>query len=257
VLSIALEEVRPQEQLTTCGVVIPCHNYGRFLEEAFNSVLSQSRLPDEVVIVNDGSTDDTAEVADRLAEGRDWVRVIHRAVAGGAPNTFNLGVRATNTDYVVVLSADDRLSPNFLELSARLLNDGADAALSGLKRFGNTEGFQDPVPLDLSRVLITNHYHGSNLVRRSLFNEVGGYAENIVREDWDFWIAAIIAGAKGALAPDCWVEYRQHGPSRNQLSRFQAWRDRARIWRRHRKEIGLLRFAKAAMSILQIKALGR
>ncbi len=243
--SVLVEPQTVQTRRGTCGVVIPCHNYGRFLAEAFGSVLAQTRLPDEVVIINDGSTDDSAEIADSLAEGRPWVRVLHRSPAGGAPNTFNLGIRSTSTDYVVVLSADDRLSPSYLERSAQLLDEGADVALSALKRFGNVESFVPPRDFDLDRTLIANEHHGSYLMRRSVFDLVGGYSEDVTREDWDFWVCAMTKGVTGALAPECWVEYRQHGPSRNQMSKWAGWRDRARIWKRHHRNIGTMRLLRA------------
>ncbi len=247
-LSPLSEQVRNTTGRATCGVVIPCHNYARFLTEAFESVLSQTRLPDQVVIINDGSTDETAEVADALAEGRPWVRVLHRSPTGGASSTFNLGIRSTSTDYVVVLSADDRLSPSYLERSAQLLDEGADVAISALKRFGNVESFMYPKVFDLDRTLIVNDHHGSYLMRRAVFDLVGGYSEEVTREDWDFWVSALTKGVTGALAPECWVEYRQHGPSRNQLPRWAGWKDRGRIWKRHYREVGRVRVVRAVMN---------
>lgn len=96
------------------SVVIPCHNYGRFLPEAVASVLAQTQPPDEVAIVDDGSTDDTPDVL-RAIEGRvPGLVTLHRAPARGPAATFNDGVRATSGDLVVVLSAYDRVSPRYI-----------------------------------------------------------------------------------------------------------------------------------------------
>src|SRR5579864_7802547 len=109
--------------MTRISVVIPCHNYGGLLEDAVASVENQSRPADELVIVDDGSTDETPAIVARLQSRLPQLRAIRREPARGAARTFNDGVRHSTGELVVILSADDRLSPNYLERMEAALAD--------------------------------------------------------------------------------------------------------------------------------------
>src|SRR5215210_7179893 len=89
------------------SVVIPCFNQGHFLGEALESVLSQTRPPDHVVVVDDGSVDNTAVVVGRFP-------TVHyiRQPNGGLARARNTGLRHTRGEYLVFLDADDRLWPD-------------------------------------------------------------------------------------------------------------------------------------------------
>src|SRR5918995_6791294 len=95
-------------------VVIPCYNQAHFLGEAIESVLSQSYKRFEIVVVDDGSTDDTSEVATRYPRVR-CIRQENRGLAGAR----NTGIRHCQGEYVVFLDADDRLLPEALEAGVR------------------------------------------------------------------------------------------------------------------------------------------
>src|SRR5215212_6403385 len=93
-------------------VVIPCYNQAHFLGEAIESVLSQSYPHGELIVVDDGSTDETSEVASRY-EGARLIRQENRGLAGAR----NRGLGEAKGEYVVFLDADDRLLPGALEAS--------------------------------------------------------------------------------------------------------------------------------------------
>lgn len=228
--------------------MIPCHNYGRFLREAWESVAAQSRRPDEVVIVNDGSTDETAAVAAGILAEDPSVRVITRHPARGAVASFNDGIRATTTDYVMLLSADDRISPDYLEQSAAVLDAGYDVAQSDVMLFGEESGTILSPTWSLRSLLVANHQHGSMLYRRSLFDALGGYGP-FRREDWALWIAAAATGATAARTRSCQLEYRKHGPSRSAMSVGDGRRDRLEIFRAYRREIGTRRLVRAVIDL--------
>lgn len=105
-LQIAVDVADP-----TISVVVTCYNYGHFLDACLTSLYAQSRRPDEIVVVDDGSTDGTAAV---LADHADQVRVI-RAPNGGQAAAFNRGFAATTGDIVLFLDADDLLAPVAIE----------------------------------------------------------------------------------------------------------------------------------------------
>jgi glycosyltransferase involved in cell wall biosynthesis len=107
----------------TVSVVIPCFNQGRFLGEALQSLDAQTRLPTEVVVVDDGSTDETASVARRFAR----VTLVQRPHQGLAA-ARNVGIAATSGEYLVFLDADDRLRPEALATGMRELDEHPDCA---------------------------------------------------------------------------------------------------------------------------------
>jgi glycosyltransferase involved in cell wall biosynthesis len=108
----------------TVAVVIPCFNQGRFLGDALESVLGQTYRPSEIVVVDDGSTDNTAQVARKYPSVR-YMWQPNRGLAAAR----NTGVRQTSCDYLVFLDADDRLRPHALEIGVDELNAHPACAL--------------------------------------------------------------------------------------------------------------------------------
>ena len=114
-------------------VVIPCYNQAHFLTEAIESVLSQSYPNFEVVVVDDGSTDDTSEVAGRYPQKVRLIRQENRGLSGAR----NTGIGHARGEYVVFLDADDRLLPEALEVGIEQLEAHPECAfVSGHCRAG-------------------------------------------------------------------------------------------------------------------------
>ena len=220
-------------------VIIPCHNYGRFLEEAFDSVLRQTRRADEIVVIDDGSDDDTSRVVERLRQLRPDLIAIRRTPARGTCITMNDGVRLSSGDLIVELSADDRLSERYLELSegALLDNPGADFAYTDLHHFGAREFWFEVQPWNVRALCRENYVHGTSMFRRSLHERLGGFRTDFNRlglADWEFWVNALASGRRGVPVQGCWLEYRRHGESRNQLRvRSLVWAH-LKVWWLHR-----------------------
>ncbi|HXE80331.1 MAG TPA: glycosyltransferase [Vicinamibacterales bacterium] len=107
------------------SVVIPCFNQGRFLREALQSVRAQTVPPRQVVVVDDGSTDDTAEVARSFPGGDvEYVRQPNRGLASAR----NRGIEAATGEYLVFLDADDRLRPEAVAIGIRELEARPECA---------------------------------------------------------------------------------------------------------------------------------
>ena len=94
-------------------VHVPCYNYGRFLGEAIESILAQSFTDWEAVVIDDASTDDTGTVLERYRDPR--IRVVRHSTRQGHIPTYNEGIALANGEFFVILSADDRYKPRFLE----------------------------------------------------------------------------------------------------------------------------------------------
>lgn len=104
----------PPAPAATVTVVIPCYNYARYLPEAVASVLSQDGVAVDVVIVDDCSTDDSAEVAASLAAADPRIRLLRNADNRGPVETFNAGLAEATGEFLVRLDADDLLTPGSL-----------------------------------------------------------------------------------------------------------------------------------------------
>lgn len=109
----------------TVSVVIPTYNGAHFLPDALDSVLTQTVTPDEVIVVDDGSTDDTRNVVSAYA---DRVRYLHKA-NGGPSSARNAGIRASRGALIALLDNDDRWLPTKLEKQVQYLEDNPDVDL--------------------------------------------------------------------------------------------------------------------------------
>ena len=163
------------------SVVIPCYNGGRFLREAIDSVLQQTSPAAEILVVDDGSTDDTATVA------RSYGQVRYVAQRNqGAPVARNTGIHASTGDFLVFLDADDRLHPHALATGVRWLTANPDwAFVSGNVRVIAEDGRpryvpqSKPLPGDTYIQLLRANYiwtPGVVMYRRDVLREVKGYA---------------------------------------------------------------------------------
>ncbi len=142
------------------GVIIPCYNYGKFLPEAIESVLHQTRPVDKILILDDYSTDNTQEVAKiyskRHPELIQYVR--NKENLGIVPN-FNKGVTLIDTEYVCLLGADNRFLSSYIEKTARILdaNEFVAIAYTDFALFGpNASEMYSRMPLDRRGEIIEN-----------------------------------------------------------------------------------------------------
>ena len=111
----------PTLRRPTVSVVLPCYNYGHYLHDAVGSVLSQEHVDADVVIVDDASTDNNAEVAQALADAQDRVHLIGIRRTEGTSRTYNDGLATVSGEYTVLLSADDLLTPGALGRAVQLM----------------------------------------------------------------------------------------------------------------------------------------
>ena len=223
-------------------MVVRCHNYGRFLREALTSILAQSRRVDEVVVVNDGSTDETERVLDEFRQERPDLVVDGRHPALGPARSFNDGVARSSGDLVVALDADDRLPPDYVEALARALQDPTvDFAYGGERVFGSETADRPPKPFDPDELMVESFVNVSSMFRRWIFDATGGFRpefDTLGLEDWEFWVHAVERGATGRAVEGCRLEYRRHpAGSRNTIRRGRVLRAHLRVWRLHPTQV--------------------
>lgn len=194
------------------AVVIPCYNHGRYLPEALASVRAQTYPHIECLVVDDGSTD--AETRALLTQVEQAGTRVLRQSNQGLSVARNAGVRATSAPYFVPLDADDKLAPEFIStLLPPLIDDSTlGYCYSHAQCFGANNDLWPCAPYDPRKLLVENLSVATAVVRRTAFDEVGGYSPDMVHgfEDWDFWLALLAAGYGGHCVPAPLFLYRKH-----------------------------------------------
>lgn len=192
------------------SVVVPTYNRATVLARAIRSVLTQRGPDREVVVVDDGSTDDTRSVVDRFDAVR-YIRLEHNRGVSGARNR---GLDATDGEYVLLLDSDDALVDGALAaLYGQLQAADADCGgvSTGYRRL--TGGLvTDVVRLDTGRVSFDDFESGSvsggwgasgTLYRRALFDDIGRFDERLGKgEDFDLFVRALAAGYRFQYVED-------------------------------------------------------
>lgn len=194
------------------SVIIPCYNHAEFLGEAIASAKAQTYAAVEIIVIDDGSADASAQIA------RDCgVTLIQQPNAGPA-KARNAGIAAASGDYILPLDADDTLERTCLEKLADLASSsGADIAAPSYALFGDEQGtVYTPDP-----ITHPTQIPGTSLIRRSKLLEVGGYDESfrIGWEDYEMWIRMLKAGATVAPTREVLFGYRSYGQSRSHTAR--------------------------------------
>lgn len=195
------------------SIVIPCYNQGHFLSDAIESALNQTYPDIEVIVVDDGSTDDTKIVANKYPQ----VRYIYQnnKHLSGARNT---GIKSSKGKWIVTLDSDDKIHPTFVE---KCLNEvelkGVDIVSTWLQTFGKENRRWGSVDIDpvWQNFIQRNHINCCSLFSREMWSNLGGYDENMKQgfEDWDFWRRATKRGYKVRIVTDYLFFYRKHGVS--------------------------------------------
>ncbi len=207
-------------------VVVTCFNYGAYLPEAVASALGQDGGSPRITVVDDGSTDQqTISALERLPAGVELIRQDNAGLSAAR----NTGLRAADTPYLIVLDADDRLPPDALTLMRQPLDRDPKLGYSyGMAQFfGAWEGTLRMPPYDPYKLLYRHIVGSTALMRRELFDDVGGFDPEFTYEDWEFWIHALAHGWRGQNVDAVTLLYRRHG-----ATMYTGARAQYRMWYR-------------------------
>ncbi|WP_421741018.1 glycosyltransferase family 2 protein [Cellulomonas sp.] len=237
------------------SVIVTAFDQGELVAEAVESVLRQTLVPDVVIVVDDGSTDDkSVEVVERLR--RDARVQVLRQSNRGVSAARNAGIAAAETDLVAVLDGDDRLAPTFLERTVAVLQSdpGAVAASSWLRAHGVIDAVVQPGGGSVVDFLHRNACPAAAVVRRDAWRACGGYDEGMRSgfEDWDFFLSLVGDGGHVTVVREPLIEYRNAPASANvrsmdsRLELYGRLVDKHRaVFERHLREVLLALEARA------------
>ena len=238
------------------AVVIPCHNNGRFLVEAIESVLAQTARPSEIVVVDDASEDETRAVARRyVGAGVRYLRIEARHVFLARAAGFD----ATAAEFLVFLDADDVLPADYLERGLPFFADpNLGIVYSDYELFGDESGRSVFPEFDPPRLERENYIHAGALVRRRAIEIADAFRPAQVpayQADWFLWRRIIDSGWRAVKQPALY-RYRRHADSMSarrdsvpwsptayyeaaalenaEVTIFTPLAGRARLWERYR-----------------------
>jgi glycosyltransferase involved in cell wall biosynthesis len=229
-------------------VIIPTYNSANFVLEAVQSVLDQTYRRFEVIVVDDGSTDDTGVVLHRF---RNLIRYLYQENQGPSA-ARNAGIRAARGEYICFLDADDLWVPEKLELQLKFLEEyprvglvfsdevdlsvqeSAHASILGRKQFYSDLVHQRPLQSAFSKLLVENFVLTSTVMaRKTCFAEAGLFDESLrVVEDRDLWLRIAAYVPIGCL-PLMVGKRREHENNISTNSELNL-RSRIKVWNKAR-----------------------
>jgi len=188
--------------MSSVSVIIPAYNQGHYLEECIQSVLEQTYQDFEIIIVDDGSSDNTREISTSFSDPR--VHYIYQENRGlsGARNT---GIKKAKGCYITYLDSDDLFLPKKLEVLINKFENEPDLGIIAgqaivIDEQGEKLGevFDTPPPKDQLQFLMGNPLHVGSVLLRSEWQTKVGYFDESLRsyEDWDMWLRLVRAGCE-------------------------------------------------------------
>ena len=199
------------------SVIIPCYNLGAYVDEAIQSVLAQTVQDFEILVVDDGSTDEDTV---KILKSGSWPRTqIFRTPNCGLACARNMLVQRSTGRFSCALDADDKLHPQYFEKTLAAFDAEPELTFvsTRLQMFGE-QTLVAPMDLrcDLPTLLMDCPIFPAALVRREAVLSIGGYDEQMPAqgdEDWDFWISLLERGHRGLILPEILFYYRRRSGS--------------------------------------------
>ncbi len=237
---------------STVSLIIPCYNYGHLAAEAIESALLQTSPPDEILFIDDASSDNSVEVARRY-EPRIRVEVNEKNL--GVVENFRKAVEMTTGDYIVFLGADNRFRSDYIEQCKAILDahpevgivythfalfgdrSAVEAARIGAEAHPNAPGiFTQRFPANPTHNIREGNYiHGSSMYRRIAYQQAGGYRSDTLPEDHSIFARMLDAGWKAMLWDAPALEYRQH--SKDQINHLKTYEMENAYLRKEKKHL--------------------
>ena len=233
------------------SIIVLCHNYGRFLREAVDSALGQTYPNCEVLVLDDGSTDDSLEVAHSYG---DAIRVFTHPNMG-VERTSNRGVEESRGEYTAFLSADDVFEPTYVEelYAALTAVPEASYAYCRSQMFGADDRVLRAFPFSAYLIALrTNYVNACALTRRADYLAVGGMRDvgEMTMEDWDLWLRMIEHRKRGTFVRKPLLRWRRHEAGSRNLTDSRVQAAVAAMHERHRELRWALRGPRARVRYL-------
>lgn len=194
------------------SVIVPCFNQAQYLSEALESVMYQTYSQWECIVIDDGSTDRTREIASSYCKRDNRIKYIYQENQGVIAARNN-AIHASKGEFLLPLDGDDKLAPTFMEKTLYVLKTSSrdvKVAYSKVQLFGKeSKPFHLP-PFSRLTLLNSDCLVCTALFRREDYDKAGGYNPNMKLgyEDWDFWLSMFEKGGCAVRIPETLFYYR-------------------------------------------------
>ena len=200
------------------SIVVPAYNAEATVAAAIESVLAQESADWELVVIDDGSTDGTRAICDGYAATDSRITCESQPNAGTGA-AISAAVSRARGEFIVQLGADDELLPEYCSVTSAFIDEHPDFDIyasnayrwlpDGTRRLYHTgPRFKSVHSLTVDQMLDASLIYSSAAFRRPLFSLVGGFRAEFYNEDYDFWLRALIAGARHIYNPRPLALYR-------------------------------------------------
>ena len=201
------------------SVIICNYNYGQYIGEAIESVMSQTYSNIELVIIDDGSTDNSRKVINLYTTSNPAIKY-RKQQNQGIVFARNLGIELASGDYIVFLDSDDKFPNNYIKtLFDVAISRSFDITYCDLRQFGTGINRKIKLPeFSLSDIKWHNIVHISALIKRSIIKNHRfdvNLNKKLNHEDWDFFLALALDGARIGKTEKTYLLYRAHDKSRS------------------------------------------
>jgi len=185
------------------SVIVPLYNKAEFVGQTIESVLAQTYKNFEVIVVNDGSTDDSEKIAAKYPT--KLLNISNRGIAGAR----NAGVLNSIGEAILPLDADDWIDPTYLEKTVPMIRCNVGFVSTDMQRFGMQDQCLPAKIKTAKEALEYNEIPVCSLIRREAFLETGGYTPRVPGyEDWNMWVEILKRGWKMAVVNEPLFHYR-------------------------------------------------
>ena len=217
------------------SVIIPCYNLGQFIDEAVDSVLASSYQNIEIIVLNDGSSDEFTKQK-LLNYNKPKTQVI-TTINQGVCAARNTAIQHSKGKYILPLDADDSISPTYIEKAVAILEqrDSIKIVYPEVEFFGANQGWEIET-FSIEKMLLTNLIVVSGVYRKHDFLQTSGYDIDFKEgfEDWDFWLNMLELGGEVYRIPEKLFYYRLREISRNSsINKLKLEILRKKVVRKH------------------------
>lgn len=222
------------------SVIIPCYNQAKYVSEAIDSVLNQTYSNIEIIIINDGSIDNSSEIINKYAEKYENITFIDEKENRGVIFARNKAIDVSTGEYILPLDADDTIEPTYIEKAVKILDENPKIGIVYCKAqfFGTKNGYWELPEFNKENFIFANCIFCTALFRKIDFYKAGKYKEemNIGCEDWDLWLSFIELGLDTYRINEILFNYRQCEENTRTTKANQCYKDICMaVFKRHPK----------------------
>ena len=179
------------------SIIVPCYNQAQYLDECLQSVFNQTYQNWECIIVNDGSPDNTEEIALQWTKKDVRFKYLNKE-NGGLSSARNAGIEIAKGEWILPLDCDDKIGNRYLELAEKEFDKGYTVIYCKAEFFGDINTKWDLPKYSYTQLLSRNLIFCSGFFKKNDWDKVNGYDVNLIygREDWDFWLSILDLDSK-------------------------------------------------------------